>query len=36
MVEESNQFLLLEMMTADWMTFGVDREIPLCSLLVTY
>jgi hypothetical protein len=24
-VEKSNQFLLLEMMTADWMTFGVDQ-----------
>jgi hypothetical protein len=25
MVKKSNQLLLLEMMTADWMTFGVDQ-----------
>jgi hypothetical protein len=35
-VKESNQFLLLEMMTADWMTFGVDREFPLWPLLATH
>ena len=34
-VEKSNQFLLLEMMAADWLAFAVDREIPVGSLLAT-
>jgi hypothetical protein len=35
-IEKSDQFLLLEMMAADWLAFAVDREIPLYSLLATH
>ena len=35
-VKKRNQFLLLEMMATDWVTFGVDREIPLWPLLATH
>lgn len=34
-IEKGNKFLLLQMMCADWFTFGVNREILLRSLLAS-
>ena len=32
LIEKGYEFLLLQVVTANWRVFGVNRQFPLCSI----